>query len=238
MGGRIQATGAPHAADQPDLSMQIIAPFTTTKILLAAGVLLLAPSLSLAQQIAIGLPGQRVLGERTFDAAAGVVDIDEVDERGYALGFGVNLPAMANLDLGFHYGYGWVDENGIRLEDSTLSTAAVLHGTGEGLKPFAAVLAGYQKMELKVGPFHASDSSGVWGAGAGIEIPVGRGTITPSVTFTDSFDGSTDRTVHFTLHANYWFTPKFAGYAEVTHSDIDGLGDSAWTHRLGVRFRF
>lgn len=218
--------------------MRSLLSFTSAKTLVALTAALLAGSTVQAQQVALALPGQRVLGERTIGGDGGVVDVAVFNERGYAVGAGVNVPLTAYLDLGAHYGHGWIDEAGIGLKDATASAVAVVHGAGTRVKPFAGVLLGYQRMEMKVGPFRETDSSGIWGGGVGLELLFGRVSITPSVAYTDSFDGTTDRTTHFTLHGNLWFTSRVAGYADVTYADFAGDGDDAWTYRLGLRLKF
>lgn len=218
--------------------MLIHTSFTSIKVLLAFAAALLCAGASHAQQVALALPGQRVLGERHLGADAGLVDVDAFDEQGYAVGFGLSVPVTPYLDLGAHVGHGWIDEAGIGLKDSTVSATAVVHGTAGGVRPFAGVLLGHQRLEMDVGRFGTKDRCGIWGGGVGVEIPVGRGSISPSIAYTDSFDGTTDRTTHFTLHGNYWVTAKLAGYLDVTYADFSGDGDNAWVYRLGLRWKF
>ncbi|ACB73943.1 hypothetical protein [Opitutus terrae] len=218
--------------------MRKLLSFISVQTLLAVATILFAGSPLPAQQVVAGLPGQRVLGERTISADAGTVDVDAIDEHGYVVGADVNFPATANLDLGLHIGHGWIDAGNVGLKDTTISAAAVVHPAAAGLKPFAGVLIGHQKLEFDVGRFGTTEKSGIWGGAVGLEVPAGRATLTPSISYTDSFDGSTDRSTHFTLHANLWLTDKVATYADLTYVDFAGDGDNAWTARLGVRWKF
>lgn len=201
---------------------------------LAAGVVLPAG----AQQLVSGLPGQQALGQRYVGADAGVADVEFFNETGYTIGAALNVPVLPNLDLGLHTGHGWIDQTGVGMKDTTVSATAVVHRAAEGPKPFVGVLLGHQKLQMDFGRFGFTENSTLWGAATGIEVPLGSGSLTPSVGYTDSFDGNTDRTVHCTLHGNYWFTARLGGYVSVTYADLAGDGGHAWVCRAGLRVRF
>lgn len=191
-----------------------------------------------AQQLVSGLPGQQALGQRYVGADVGVADVEFFSETGYTVGAALNVPVLPNLDLGLHTGHGWIDDAGVGLKDTTVSATAVVHRTAEGPKPFVGVLLGHQKLQMDFGRLGFTENSTLWGAAAGIEVPLGNGSLTPSVGYTDSFDGNTDRTLHCTLHGNYWFTARLGGYASITYADLEGDGGHAWVGRVGLRVRF
>ncbi|HUR60397.1 MAG TPA: hypothetical protein VM029_21930 [Opitutaceae bacterium] len=206
----------------------------------ASSLAVLAAIAAHAQLAPVGLPSQRALGQRTFDISAGVVhaNVPDVARNGHAFSAGLNAPVSPNVDLGFNYGYGGIKVLGSgRLTDWVLSGAAVLHSGGPGAKSFVGASLGYERTKIHVGTLKENDDGGIWALSAGVEIPLGALTLTPALTYTDATNGESDSTLHWGLQANYWFTPKVAGYADVTYSDLRENGDHLWTYRVGARFK-
>jgi hypothetical protein len=211
------------------------------RFLLASFLAALGAASAHAQLAAVGLPSQRALGQRTFDVSAGIVraNVPGIDRDGHVFSLGLNAPASPNVDLGFNYGYGGIKIfGGGRLTDWLISGSAVLHSGGPGVKSFVGASLGYEKTTIRLGSLKENEDGGIWALSAGIELPIGGLTLTPALTYSDATNGESDAVLHWGLQANYWFTPKVAGYADATFTDFRDGGDEAWTYRLGLRFKF
>lgn len=213
-------------------------------LLSRAGLLLalafITAATSRAQLAAAGLPGQRALGHRYVDVSAGVVapDVAGIDRNGALVSLGVNLPVSANVDFGLSYAWGTVRPPAGRITDYTLLVSAVVHSGGEGVKPFLGAQFGYERMKLRVGSLKVADDRGVWGLAAGVEIPVGRVTLTPSLTYADAASGESDAALHTSVQAGLWFTPRVGGYVDATFSSFRDAGGDSWSYRAGLRLKF
>lgn len=206
---------------------------SATKLALVLGAALSTFGAGRAQAIAPG-----VLGQKFVDVNFDVVDLNGFDKNGYTSALSLNLPATANLDVGFGYAYGWLDTTGTTLREQTLTTSATWHPSAPGMRPFLGLGFGYDWTRNKFGALNVHDGTGIWGMGAGVEIPVGAATLTPSVSYSDVFRSHGVGAIHYSVEANYWFTAAVAGYANVTYSDFTRHNGNSWMYRAGVRFKF
>jgi hypothetical protein len=105
------------------------------------------------------------------------------------------------------------------------------------VKPFFGAGVGYQWTNFRFG---GSDSQGVWGLSAGVEIPAGALTITPRIVYADDFEDSFNSTQEWTYEAevNYWFAPTKSVFATLGFTDVKSSPVEAWSYDVGFRFKF
>ena len=207
----------------------------TKKITLALGVVA-ATAASYAQQpAATSTTPIGILGQQYTEVSFGAQDIKHLSPNAYSFDLAGNVPVNANVDVSGDYSYGWI-RGGINAHSNTLSTAATLHTTYAGVKPFAVAALGYQ-WEHDVGVNH---SFAIWGAQIGVEIPVGDITLTPTVAYADDFRASrkSSQAIVTNVEANYWFTKTTAGFAGIGYTDTQRSGADSWNYSAGVRVRF
>lgn len=191
-----------------------------------------------AQQIPAPTQSQTgVLGQRYADVSFGAQDFHGFSDNAYGLGVGASLPFNESLDVGFGYGYNWLDSNA-ELRSQTLSTSATAYTHYKGVKPFVGAALGYQWTKTKFSTFSVKNHDWVWGLGVGVEVPVGVVTLTPSIGYADTFDGGGNGYYTTGIEANHWFTKTVAGYADVSFSDVRGSGGESWLYSIGVRVKF
>jgi len=176
-----------------------------------------------------------VLGHRYSEVSFGVQDIKNLSPNFYDLSLNGNVPVTPNLDLGAGYSYGWIKGN-LHGHSNTLNAAATAYTALNGVKPFVAVGVGYQWTSIA----GFRDDNGIWGAGIGVEIPVGAFTITPRISYLDDFQGSAQSTqqVNYDVEGNYWFSSASAVFASVGYSDVHSSPVESWNYRLGLRWKF
>ena len=178
-----------------------------------------------------------LLGQRYVDASFSAQDAHSFSDHAYGLGVAVNLPFNESLDFGLGYDYGWLNSS-VDTRSHTLSASATTYTTYNGMKPFFGAALGYGWTRAEVGSFSHKDNNGIWGLGAGVEIPVKAVTLTPSLSYADSFKGGSTGVYAAGLEANHWFTKAVAGFADVSFSDARGHGGEAWNYGVGVRVKF
>lgn len=181
------------------------------------------------------------LGQRYTDINFGLSNDDAIPANYYDAVLNFNIPLCKSADLGLGYAYDWLNGNPSAQAHSLL-TSATYHTTMNGIKPFVSAGLGYQwssasftvaKVTTKV-----RDNDGIYGFGFGAEIPVGSLTVTPSVSYSNQFDGSGDGSVGYGVEAARWFSNN-AVYAGIAYQDdLSSGGSSAWTYRLGFRAKF
>ena len=206
----------------------------TKKILFALG--LLAASASYAQTAPASSSSNGLLGQRYVDVSLGVQDLKDFPDNFYAAGASVNLPAVPSLlDVGASYSYSWL-RGTFRGHANTVGVYGTAYTLLGSAKPFLTAGVGYQWANTRFG----SDSQGLWGLGAGIEIPAGAFTITPRVSYADDFEDGFESTQQWSYGAegNYWFSPAKAFYVSVGYTDVARSPIEAWNYTAGFRFKF
>ena len=183
-------------------------------------------------------PAPGVLGQKFADVNFDVVDPSGFHDNAYSSGLSVNLPTTPNVDAGFGYAYGWLNTSGATLREHTFTSSATWHAAAPGVKPFLGLGLGYDWTRNAFGALHANDGAGIWGAGAGVEIPAGTVAVTPSVSFSDVFRSHAVGAMHYGIEGNCWFTPEVAVYANVTFTDFTRHHGNSWMYRTGLRFKF
>src|SRR5579862_9332755 len=133
-----------------------------------------------------GTIGQRY-GELSFTDQ----NVSHISNDFTSLGFDLNYPATKHLDIGAGYGYSWL-QNKYRQRSSVVDIGATVYTTYAGVKPFVSLNLGYEWDRLTESgfyPYHAD--YGVWGLGAGVEIPVDPTVaITPFISYQDDLQDS------------------------------------------------
>lgn len=175
------------------------------------------------------------LGIRYAEASFGLQDIKHLSDHAYSLGASVNLPIQSSLDLGFGYSYAWLDSS-IDLRSEVLAASVTFHEKIKSVTAFTSVALGYQWDRAR--GYSAKDSAGVWGVAVGVEVPLRAVTLTPAISYTDSFEGNRDYALSYGVEASHWFTAKLAGFADVSYIDPKGRGDETWNYSVGVRLKF
>lgn len=216
-----------------------------------------------------------LLGHRYAELSAGAIDPHGQSEFGFTSDVSVNLPVQPGLDVGFGYGYSRTKFELLerlftqRLRDHTAYASATAYSEYRGVKPFFSAALGYQwsRSGADLGGMRVLDDradEAVWGLAAGVEIPLGRVTLTPSISYQDRFDrdnglafvdttnppspGSVGRVITldrdggagfaYSVEASTWFTRTLGGFADVSYSDPTGGGTQSWTYKVGARLRF
>lgn len=193
--------------------------------------------------------GTGLLGHRYAELSIGAIDPHGTSDLGFTSDIGVNLPIQPGLDVGFGYGYSRFNTDVFggafeqKFRDHTAHVSATAYSDFRGTKPFFGAALGHQWSRARLNfsgrsPFEATDDESLWALGAGVEIPFGRITVTPSVSYQDGFHSDSAAGFAYSAEANTWFTRTLGGFAEVTYSDPTGGGTQAWTYRLGARLRF
>jgi hypothetical protein len=144
-------------------------------------------------------------------------------------------PVNAYLDVGAAYSYGWLSRS-ISAHTNTLGATATGYFSFAGMKPFLSAGLGEQWVHTQFG----SSDFGVWGVGAGVEIPSKVFTVTPSISYTDDLQRSTLSSQQFTfgVELSRWVTKTTSAYAAVSYSDISHINYDAWNYSVGLRVKF
>lgn len=202
--------------------------FSFVAVLAAAAFSLSAPA-----QEATGF-----LGVRYFDVSLESIDHRKVDATGYGSGLLLNLPATSTLDVGLGYDLGWTDLRQGKLRQHTVSALLTLHGTHPGAKPFVSVGLGHDWSRTSIGQFNVTDRTSAWGAATGIELSVDRFTVTPSVTYTDSFEDTNGGSTRYGLEGSYAVTRTCSLHGTISYLDFNRTNNTAWAVGAGVRVKF
>ena len=171
---------------------------------------------------------------------------NNVDPEGFIVGLRGNAPVSRGLDVGL--GYNYFRENNHRnpfdnspydLRYHQLNAGATLFAPVTGPKPFLSGGVGYQWSRGDIQRLRTYDSQWIWNAGAGVELPMGTFSLTPRVTFSDSFDSNGIGVWHYGGELHHWFNEKMGGYVDVTFHDPKGrVRPEVWTYTAGLRMRF
>jgi hypothetical protein len=212
----------------------------TKKIILAFGALAVA-GVSYAQTTTAGIAensnGLGLLGTRHTEFSIGLQDITHLNDHGYSVGAAVNDPIIPGvLDAGAAYSYSWI-RGAFRGHANTIGAYATAYVPFRGVKPFVSTGLGYQWTTMRFG---ANDERALWGTSAGVEIPVGRVTITPRANYADDFEGSRKSSQAWTLEveANYWYSKTSAVFGSIGKTDVRRSGFDSWNYEVGLRARF
>ena len=209
----------------------------------------LATALSTRAQSPTVSSANGLLGQRYVEASVGAIDPHGSSDYGFSGDVSVNLPVQAGLDVGFGYTYNRLNADlspglfKLRQRDHTLSSTLTGYSNFGNVRPFAGLGVGYQWSRAKLDfssarIFDTRDDDAVWGAGLGVEVPVGALTLSPSISYQDTFSSDSSGGFAYSVEGHTWFTRTLGGFAEATFSDPTGGGRQAWIYRAGVRLRF
>lgn len=179
-----------------------------------------------------------VLGQRFVGAHADLVDFENLTDYGCSAGVGMNLPVLANVDVGLGLAYGWLNTHGQSVRERTVNASVVWHASTTVIKPFVGAGIGYDWVRDYFSWTRLSDNAGRWGAVIGVEVPVQGVVVTPSLGYSDWFNGHWAGTVSYGVEVSYWFTRSVGGYAGVIHNDFTGDNGSSSVYRAGLRLKF
>ena len=174
------------------------------------------------------------LGKRYTELGFALSNIRRTEVNAHDVALSCHLPVASALDFGAGFSHAWLDR-GVPGRANALGTSlTAYHRLDDGTTPFATIAAGYQWGQA------GQPRRGRWGATVGAEIPFGRFSFTPQVTFADDFRRGQRGSERWIAGAegNFWFSRHsaiFAGadYADVHHSPVDSL-----TWRTGLRMMF
>ncbi len=202
---------------------------------LIMGSLVLTPALSAFDGQDGGLIGKRYagadLGYQYYHSAR--------YDNSWDGGVLVNDPLTTNLDATFSYGLSHLMGPNYSRVRNQLNASLVTYAQDEYGKPFFTVSLGELWDTARTFGTQISDSSTVWGLGAGIEVGfMGDSAMTYSVSYSDGFNGSTmNPTWKYGLQLNHWFKPQVAGVASFTYNQIRHAPD-ALQYTVGIRVLF
>lgn len=179
-----------------------------------------------------------LLGQRYADVSLGLLDPHGTSDTGYGAGFGVNLPVATNLDASFNYGYSRFNNGGLKLRDHAVNAALIGYSSYGTVKPFVGLGLGYQWSKTKFAGFSVKDDTASWAVGAGVEVPAGQFTLTPSVSYVDGFENNTTGSYTYGVEASTWLSKTVAGYVDVSYVDVVGRGGESMVYTIGARLRF
>ncbi len=238
---------------------------TKSLALLAVAAAALATAPLHAQSTAPASAG--LLGTRYVEVGGSVTDLKGLSDHAFGADLGVNLPVATGFDLGFGYSYGRINADlgsGGFFQDRSRSHTLLATGTAYttttgNLKPFLSAGLGYAWTQdrLKYGGtplLSLHDHQAVWGLAVGAEIPLARFTLTPRISYQDTFKDS-NGVFAYGAELATWITKSFGLYADVAYlsprrdpstvtiasTTVYTAGSNtndAWTYALGARFRF
>lgn len=203
--------------------------------IISVGLGLLAAGTTWAQTTTSSTP-TGLLGQRYGELSAGLHDVHNLSDNAYTVGASVNLPVAPFFDAGVSYNYDWI-RGAFPGHANTGSTYLVAYKPMQGVKPFVGAALGWQWS--RSGLF-AGDAHGVWGATAGVEIPVGEITLTPRVSYADDFEATNVSAQQWSwgIEANYWATARTAFFGSIGRSDVMHSPVRSWDYQFGMRVKF
>lgn len=207
---------------------------TTNKITLALG--LLTAAASNAQTTTTTAPGG-VLGQQYTEVSFGLGDVKHISTHGYSLNASANTPLIpGKLDAGGTYSYSWIG-GPFRGHANTVGGYATAYAPLQGVKPFLGAALGYQWTSAR---FNGGEEQALWGATAGLEIPMGVITLTPRINYADDFEGSRTSSQAWTIavEANYWVNKTTAIFASIGKTDVRHSRFDSRNYEVGLRARF
>lgn len=183
------------------------------------------------------------LGVRYAEATFGAQDLPGISDNAYSLGAAVNLPVHTNIDVGLGYSHDWLKFDGnsqqsaFDLRSDTLLASVTLHVPVQRVNVFTSIALGY-RWDRVSGFMAGSGDEGVWGAAAGVEVPLPGVTLTPVIAYTDSLEGFGAGTFAYGIEASRWFTTKLGGFASASYLDPKAFSEGSWNYAIGVRLKF
>jgi hypothetical protein len=182
-----------------------------------------------------------VLGQSYTELSFGAEDFPHNSDHAYDATLRGNIPLTPNIDAGLGYGYSWLNgDTGVHTH--LLATDAKFYGRMDNrMKPFIGGLVGYQwartDFDNQFPVITTHDDRWVWGASAGIELSAGSLAVTPRVAYLDTMVNNSIGHYAYGVEVNHWFSPSFAGYADVSYND-HRRRENTWSYLAGVRLKF
>ncbi|HEY8995182.1 MAG TPA: hypothetical protein VIM71_11005 [Lacunisphaera sp.] len=192
---------------------------------------------SQAQQAATSSSPTGRLGQRYVGTSYGFANYQDAREEFHDVSIGVNLPVGKSVDLDFGYGYQWLTNNPVSLDGHSLDAGATLYTSTHGVKPFASASLAHLWSKASYHGVTARDDESFYAVSVGVEVPVAKIILTPSVGVQDSLNDGGDPTYAGGIDAHYWVTSKVGLRAAISYSDY-GSGLKSWNYRLGARVKF
>jgi hypothetical protein len=178
-----------------------------------------------------------LLGTSYVEISYLLQDLQGVSPNLNNAGIGVNLRVVPSLlDLGADYGYGWID-GAFSGQVHQLGGSATLYTTIGTVKPFLRARLGVVQSHSS---FAGNDQLTEWRVGLGLEIPIGKLTLTPQALYSDNDYGAPNRALRWTgqLEANYAFTRCVNGFVAFGYTDFHYSSIDPWDYQVGFRFKF
>jgi hypothetical protein len=178
-----------------------------------------------------------LLGTSYVEISYLLQDLKRVSPNLNNAGIGVNVRVVPSLlDLGADYGYGWID-GAFSGQAHQLGGSATLYTTVGAVKPFVRGRIGIVESHSS---FAGDDQLTEWRVGLGLEIPIGKLTLTPQALYSDNDYGTPNRALRWTcqLEANYAFTRCVNGFVAFGYTDFHYSSIDPWQYQAGFRFKF
>lgn len=192
-------------------------------------------------------------GGDDFSFVDDIDDIDDADADGYIIGLGGNTPIARGVDAGLGYQY-WREDGHVNPFDGSefdpdfhrLSTNATLYTPTGRTKAFFNGAVAYQwTNENLAGANDARrlrffEDQWFFAVTGGLEIGLGTFSLTPRVSYTDTFDDIDLSSWHYGAELHTWFNEGWGGYLDATYHDPDRRDQrpESWTYKAGLRFRY
>jgi hypothetical protein len=209
------------------------------KFVLAFAAALAAAGACHAQQI-VTPPGQRILDERYFEVSYGNFEVSGLSDRGNAYSFSLSAPIVAHhVDLGLGYGVDRISDDGFRITENVFTASLAAYTEIHGFKPFVEAAFSADRVETKTTLGTTIDRITIASYGAGVQIPFKAGTITPSLSYTDSTEDNSSAYFNYGLQVDYPLIERLNGFFAYTYSKRQE-GDSFHVSliRLGLRYKY
>lgn len=186
-------------------------------------------------------PTLGVLGQSYSELSLGIEDLRNTSDNAYQASIRGNKPVSPNIDVGFGYGYSWLNSN-TDIHSHLLAVDSKFYAPmGNQMKPFLGGTAGYQWVKTHFDnafpPITTDDDRFVWGLSAGVEMPVGTVALTPHIGYVDTMEGNSLGHYNYGVEVHHWFTPAVGGYADVGYNELRHQANT-WTYLAGVRMKF
>lgn len=200
-----------------------------------------------------GQGGAGLLGQNFTDIHLGYADYRHSGAESYNAGIRANQAFAPGLDLGLGYDYHWENNSPGPFPGTNydahyhkLDVGGTFYTPIAGVKPFLGVGIGYQWARTRFSglfsgnsPVRFAGDEWIWKTKGGVEVPLGPVTLTPHFAYIDTLSSDSHGEWQFGAEANYWFTPRTAGYFDMTfHNPRSGGGPESWTYVVGARVRF
>ena len=175
-----------------------------------------------------------LLGKNYVDVGLFTERFRNTDSKsGYGTALDLNLPAFDNLDIGLNYAFERVASKP-QLTDNTLGTSFTGYFSAGSVKPFVDLDLGYAWQRSKLSGVSTRNDRGIYGAGAGLELPVSASTaFIGRAAYDNSFRRGSQHAWVYTASVDHNITDGIA-----TQINVSFQAKNSTVYDVGVVFFF